>query len=310
MQDQAPTFATFWAGTRLSAYEASCLHSFAVRGYQTFLYSFDQIGNVPAGVTLLDAAAIADPGTVTRFLYEGKPNLSHYSDYFRYQMFRKTEHCWVDADLLLLKAWELPAARTLLAYERADSINGAVMRLDNTRPELEELVTAAEAIMDRNLQWGETGPRLVTKVFREPALLARAYPPHIFFPINHDDFWKMFLPEYAEECELACQSSTAVHLWNNIVDKLGVWKELAPPAGSFLTRHFEANGSLKFFRDQYPERVMRQMAQNWRFRQDGGDLGIAGLSRQILPSILRTARHHFGERLPGLKPSGRKTGSA
>ena len=43
-------FGTFWAGPRLSAFEAACLQSFAVRGHPVTLFSFESVENVPAGV--------------------------------------------------------------------------------------------------------------------------------------------------------------------------------------------------------------------------------------------------------------------
>ncbi len=292
MQEPPPSFATFWAGDEVSAFEASCLHSFVVRGYRTILYSYGTVRDVPAGVELLDAATIAPAESMHRFWYSGKPNLSHFSDYFRYLLFRRTEHIWIDADMLLLRTITIPLGRMLLARERDDSICGAIMRLDNTRPELARLVSATEAAMDHELRWGETGPRLITSVFGQPDLFQGSLEPKYFFPLTHDDCWKVFLPEYREECEQLCSSAFGVHLWNNIVDKLGVWKCMAPPAGSFLSCALERDGSLRFFRDTYPAPVIRQMVENWCMRLDGSDLGILNLSRQVLPSILRTARNY------------------
>ena len=304
MPEATPSFATFWAGKHLSAFEAACLSSFATRGYQTIVYSYDVIENIPARVTLLDASEIAPMTALDRFLCDGQPNLSHFSDYFRYLLFMKTEHTWIDADMLMLRAIDRPLGRTVLARERADSICGAILRLDNTDTRLSRLISETEAVMDRNLLWGETGPRLLTKVFGRDAVFRNAYAPELFFPISHDDFWKVFLPEYSDECDVLCKNAFTVHLWNNIVDRLGVWKALAPPSGSFLARHFEADGSLCFFRDAYPEKVMSQMVENWRLRKNGADLGIANLSRQLVPSVFRTARHYLGDaRLPSLGSS-------
>ena len=307
MQDQRLTFATFWSGEQLSAFECACLRSLAVRGYPVHLYSFDQIANVPAGIALRDAAEIAPPESVRRFLYAGKPNLSHYSDYFRYLLFRKTPHIWIDADMLLLRPLDIALKGTLLAREREDSICGAIMRLDNTRPELDRLIASTEAAMDRELKWGETGPGLITKIFGRSATFGDAFAPQFFFPITHDDFWKAFLPEYRGECEQLCAEAFGVHLWNNIVDRLGVWKMLAPPPGSFLANRFEQDGSLGFFAGTYPEKVMRAMVENWRLRQDGSALGIGNLSRQLLPSIGRTVRHRLGG--SSLLPRGKRSRS-
>jgi hypothetical protein len=295
MQHEALSFASFWAGGTLPAYEAACLRSFAVRGYKIALYSFEVIRNVPGGVTLKDASEIAPADSLQRFHYKGKPNLAHFSDYFRYLMFRETEYIWVDTDMLLLAPITVALERTLLARESSNSINNAIIRLDNKGPELGRMISETEALMDRDQHWGATGPRLLTKLFRDSPIMRNVFETRLFFPIPHDDFWKPFLPEFREECEAARTGAFTLHLWNNIVSRLGVWKSIAPPAGSFLHHRFEQDGSLGLFSDIYPEGVMRQMIENWRMRKDGGDLGIVNLSRQIVPSMFRTLRHYAGD---------------
>ncbi len=289
------SFATFWAGNRLSAFESACLRSFTVRGYPMTLYTFDRIENAPEGVALLDAAAIADPNTLHRFRYEGKANYAHFADYFRYLLFRETGHIWIDSDVLLMRPIDTVLQPRVLALETSNSINPGVMRLE-PGPKLDRVIEDTAACMDRELQWGETGPRLVSKAYGHASLLKEAFAPKYFFPVTHDEFWKVFLPEHREECERICSDAFAIHLWNNIVDRLGVWKMLAPPEGSFLYHRFEQDGSLHLFRDIYPEKVMRSMIANWRYRKDPGDLGIAGLSRQVIPSVFRTVRHYTGSR--------------
>ncbi len=292
-ESAAPTFASFWAGKRITGYEAACLNSFVTRGHSITLYSFDNIDNVPDGVVLEDAAGIVSSDGLDNFFYRGKPNVAHFSDYFRYVMFRKTAHIWIDTDMLLFRPIDLPFGRTVVARERANSINNAIMRLDSDRPELDKMITATEALMGHDIGWGDTGPRLMTRIFGQEQL-GDVLATNLFFPIPHDDFWKPLLPEYREECEALCADSYTLHLWNNLLDGLALWKDLAPPAGSFLAECFARDGSLRFFADSYPEKVMKQMVENWRMRKDGADLGIAGLSRQLVPSILRTARHHAG----------------
>ncbi|WP_131197027.1 hypothetical protein [Lichenihabitans psoromatis] len=184
----------------------------------------------------------------------------------------------------------------ILAKERADSICGAIMRLDKSNPKLGQLISATEAFMDHDLVWGATGPKLLSKVFGRSEVFGLAAETNVFFPIAHDDFWKVFLPEYRNECEAACANADTAHLWNNIVDRLGVWKKIAPPKGSYLSARFEADETLEFFTDTYPEAVMRQMIENWHMRKTGEDLGIRGLSRQIVPSAFRTARRYWPAR--------------
>lgn len=292
MAEQAPAFATFWHG-ELSPFESACIASYVVRGYDIRVYSYAPIANLPPGAEPADASAIVERSATERFIFGGKPNLSHFSDYFRYLLFKKTDRIWVDTDMLLVRAFDRPLPPTVLAREWQPTICGAIMRLGAADGHLDRLIAQTEAAMGRELLWGETGPRLLTKEFGRAALLNQAFGPERFYAIDHHDFWKVFLPEYADECERRTAESWGAHLWNNIVDVLGYWKSFAPPRGSFLYEKFAADGQLAWFRDVYPEDVMRKIARNFVLRKTGEDLGIKQLSTQLIPSVRRTVGHYW-----------------
>jgi hypothetical protein len=289
MADSAPEFATFWRGC-LSPLEAACLTSYARRGYRLVVFSYELL-DLPEGIEAADARDIAAVETSTRFIFNGRPNLSHFTDYFRYQLFSKTNFVWVDADMLLLRPIAPAFERDVIALERSDSVCGAIMRLA-PGARLTTLIEKTESKMDHDLLWGETGPKLLTSVFGIERVQANAFQPEIFFPIGDRDVWKILLPEYREECEVRAQKAIGLHLWNNIIDQIGYWKELAPPEGSFLRALFVADGSEKLFRDAYPVSIMRQNVENFRLRKSGEDLGIKQITRQILPSINRTWKYY------------------
>jgi hypothetical protein len=280
--------ASFWAGGNLPALDRACLASFANAGHAVTLYSFEKIAGMPANVTLADAREIVAKETLHAFIFEGRSNFSHFSDYFRYKLFATRGDAWVDTDLLLLRP--IPdAPGNLFAKETPTGICGAIMRIGADDPKLAELLRRTESLMHTELVWGATGPRLLNKVLGEKAILSQARPPSCFFPIHYDDFFKPLLPEDAEECEVLCQDAHTLHLWNNIIVRLGYWKEMAPPAGSFLWRKLHDAGLLSLFRDSYPEDVMQNMVANWKLRKSGGDIGVAKLMRQFVPSVVRTA---------------------
>ena len=288
-----PSFATFWAGKTISPYEAACITSFLVRGYSYTVYSFDSMDNLPEGVQLRDAREITEPANTERFLIKGRANLSHFSDLFRYQLFKHTEHVWVDTDMLLLRPLDLPSYDQVLAKEDASMLCGAIMRLDSHNPALDTLIAQTEALRDRDLVWGATGPRLLTAVFGKQTLMSTAFTPEHFFPVHYDESWKVFLPAWREACDQLCRNAYTTHLWNDRVVKLGVWKRFCPPAGSFLETQFRLDGSLHYFDDVYPESVMQNMVENWRFRCEGGDIGLGQWMRRAVPSARLTFRRRF-----------------
>jgi hypothetical protein len=280
--------ATFWAGGPLPALDRACLASFARNGHAVTLYSFDTLRNLPEGVVLADAGAIVAAETRDAFIFEGRPNLSHFSDYFRYRLFAATGAAWIDTDLLMLrKIAERPG--NLFAKETPNSICGAIMRIGRNDPQLADLLRRTEALMHTELVWGATGPRLLNQVLGAATVLQQADPEHSYFPIHYDDFYKPLLPSAAEECEALCDQAYTLHLWNNIVVRLGYWKEMAPPAGSFLWKQLHRLGLLHVFRDTYPAEIMENMVTNWLLRKSGGDIGVVKLVRQVVPSIVRTA---------------------
>ena len=288
-----PTFATFWGSETISAYEAACINSYVAHGYTFTVYSYEAVKNLPAGVINGDARDITDPANMMRFLIRGKPNLSHFSDLFRYELSRRTDHIWVDADMLMLRRINLPRWDMLLAKEDPTSVCGAIMRLERNHPKLDHLVNETLALRDRDLVWGATGPRLLTSLFGKQVIMQESYAPQYFFPIHFREAWKILLPQYRQECEKLCASAYTLHLWNDQMVRIGIWKRFAPPRGSFLAECFAATNGLDFFEDFYPLQVMEHMVSNWRFRCEGGEIGMGQWLRRGLPSVGVTVRRRL-----------------
>ena len=279
-------FATFWAGQHISAYEAACLASFIRRGAAMTVYSYGPIDNLPEGVVLRNAGEVVDERFVDGFKIKGKPSLSHFSDLFRYRLFQQSDTIWADSDMYLLRSIDMPLAANVLAREDADTLCGAIMRLDRDDPALDTLVSRTEAIAQRELIWGATGPKLLTAVFG-PGVIAAAHDPALFFPVHYDAFWKVFLPEYRDECEALCEGAYTLHLWNNIVTKVGVWKDVLPPEGSFLHALFTRDGMAPLFQGTFPADVMRIVIDNYRMRLSGNFADVSKLARLALPGLKR-----------------------
>ena len=284
-------FATFWQG-ELSPLEIACIRSFPRTGYPITVYSYCPISGLPDGVISANAEDIVPVEYLKRFIFDGKPNLSHFTDYFRYRLFQRTDSVWVDTDVLMIRDFTESLPATILARETQPVICGAFMRISRNDTHLDALVKATEALVDRELLWGQTGPLLLTKEFGKAALMRQAIAPERFYAIGFEDFWKVFLPEYAEECAAQTIGSWTIHLWNNIIDNLGFWKRLAPPEGSFLYEKLKEQSAIELFDAVYPEKIMQRIVDNFLFRKSGQDLGIKQLLTQIVPSARRTIRHY------------------
>ena len=215
-------------------YELACLRSFVLQGYEVAVYAYDETLNLPEGVHRREAREVLDIKYTNSFILNGRPSVAHFADFFRYAMLSKTSFIWIDSDLLMLRAFDRPLPDTILAKDHKGDILNGFIRIDFEDPRLGKLLETTRSLAGKELRrWGATGPLLVTEVFGRIST-QQTFGPDQIYPIRSDDFWKTFLPEHADECESCCSGAYTVHLWNNIISRLGVWKSFAPPVGSFL----------------------------------------------------------------------------
>ncbi|MBO0732803.1 MAG: hypothetical protein J2P49_00485 [Methylocapsa sp.] len=283
-------FGTLWFGP-VSAYEISCLDSFIKRGHQVYLYTYDEIKDLPLAAKQIDASEILDRSYLSRFIYDGKPSVTAFADYFRYLMFLKTDLCWIDADVFLLHDFDIGADGNFLLLDEERRICTAILRINGRSPQLKRIIAEAEALIDKDLPWGAM-QNCVAKAFRKEfaagdKLFKR---PEAFMPVHYKEYYKFLLPEYADECAQRCKGAKTVHLYNNILDRIGVYKNLLPPAGSYLNHLFTSHGHGSHFIGTYPASVMRSLIEGWRMRLSGECLGVKNVVKQIFPSLRRSIK--------------------
>jgi hypothetical protein len=281
----------FWARGSLSALDRACLSSFANRGYDVTLFSYDPISNLPQGIKPADASNIVPEAMVQRVIYNGRPDLAHFSDLFRYEMIKKADLIWIDVDLIMIDDFAIPDHSDVIVKEEQGGINGAILYLADKKI-MRAVSSAMETKLDKELRWGETGPAIILEVVSKYRLRPLLYQHTYFYPIEHYDIWKVFLPAHRDECASQCSGAVTLHLFNNILSTIGYWKDIAPPVGSYLHELLDRADLLRFFNDVYPERVISAGIENFRFRQSGKALGIKAVMREIIPSIGRTYRHY------------------
>lgn len=292
-----PRFGTFWHGSELTPYEAACLGSFANRGYGVDLFSFSPVDGLPDRVVNHDAREIIDDAALNGFIVEGRPNIAHFSDYFRYKLFLVSDRVWIDADMVCLRPIQRDLPGNLVVREQSDSLNNAIMRIRSDDPALPAVIRDVEGLIGRPIGWGDTGPKLLTRHFGQD-LLSIAEPPERFYPVHFTEFWKVFHPDFNDECQGFCRNAETLHLWNNLVVRAGIWKKFGPPKGSFLADAFEQAGCLSFFSELYPADVMVRLLENYLAR-DGADLGLKRIGRLLVSGMRNTRRR----RLDGDKTS-------
>jgi hypothetical protein len=266
LADNCCEFGSFWLGP-LNPFVYSCLASFPQAGASLRVFSYDPSLDLPAGVRLADARTICPDESLTRrFIANGKPSIATFADMFRYRMMRETGCCWVDTDMICLSK---PAFENdgFVFCRQADAVgtslvNNAVLRLPPTHPALAELEATAEAAIDVDQKWGAIGPFLLTPVLAKYNLTQHALDSRVCYPIEPEQFWKLFLPRYREWVANAARGATFVHLWSEAIawSRYDFWA--CPPLGSYLHEAFGRVGSLDRFRRVATEdEVLRLMAK-------------------------------------------------
>lgn len=259
-------FASFWHGD-LNPFAYACLASFAQAGASLAVFSYDSALDLPPGVRLADARTISpDESLIRRFLANGKPSVATFADMFRYRMIQETGSCWVDTDILCLSK---PAFDNdgFLFCRQADAVgtslvNNAVLRLPPSHPALIELIANAEAAIDVDQKWGAIGPFLLTPVLARHGLGRHALDSHACYPVEPEQFWKLFLPSYRHWVEAATRGATFVHLWSEAIAWSGYDFWTCPPAGSYLSEAFRRADALQRFRRvATEEEVLRLVAK-------------------------------------------------
>lgn len=259
-------FASFWHG-KLNPFAYACLSSFPQAGVSLRVFSYDPRLELPPGVRNEDARTICpDESLIHRFIANGKPSIATFADMFRYRMMRQTGCCWIDTDMLCLMR---PAFDNdgFVFCRQADAVgtslvNNAVLRLPPANSALTELIAAAEAAIDVDQRWGAIGPFLLTPVLAKHGLTHYALDSHVCYPIEPEQFWKLFLPGYREWTANAVRGASFVHLWSEAIAWSGYDFWTCPPLGSYLHEAFERIGALDRFRRVATEdEVLRLMAK-------------------------------------------------
>jgi len=284
-------FGTFWSGT-LTPYETSCLASFIKNGFEVVLYSYEEIGDLPSGVVKADASEIVDRSYLHRFITNGATSVALFSDYFRYLMFQKTNLCWTDTDIFMLQGFKLNPNDNFFVVEDGYNICNALLRMNSTSLELKEIIAKTESVLDKDVPWAAT-QSFIRKTYRKKFqdMTESLKQPEEFMPLHHGEYYKFVLPEFADECAHKCKNAKTVHLYNNILDRIGVCKYLLPPEGSYLHHLFTSLGHASHFWGVYPAPVMRTLVDGWRMRYSGECLGVKSIIKQAIPSLNRTTRN-------------------
>jgi len=255
-------FFSFWEGSELSLYEELCLASFLNRGFSINLYSYSPLRS-RSGLFSINANDI-----LPYPIFEKFNSLTSFSNHFRYVALHSKESgsTWVDLDVLCLSSnW--PADIFLAGLETKRRINNAVLRVPGESSLLRDLINFSKKPENPN-NFGETGPFLLTKLMEKNKGSLEPQPQEVFYPVKHWETNLLIDPNYYLVAKDRVTNSLAVHLYNELIIRAAIPKNMLPPKGSFLHEQFCLNIPkiedtpiltqewIKGWRQNYQERVL------------------------------------------------------
>jgi hypothetical protein len=153
---------------------------------------------------------------------------------FRYKLLVEKGGWWIDTDVVCL-AERIPVLSEFFARQDADLVACGTMYFEPHHPIMVQCLEQAMKL-GRNVKWGDTGPRLLTRMLQERGCLDRALPASVCYPIHYAQALDMLRPSRTAVLAPQIESSLFLHVWNSILVYRGVHKTCRPPKGSLLRK--------------------------------------------------------------------------
>ncbi|MFL0799529.1 MAG: hypothetical protein K6L80_03690 [Agarilytica sp.] len=230
-----PIIQTMWIGDRLSTIEALCASSFLYHGHEFHLYTYGNVDNVPAGVTIKDGNEIIPKNEI--FTTGKTQSFAPFADWFRWVLLYKLGGFWVDMDVVCIKPFvfdrntifglqgeqvcnaviSFPAGHELCKFmaDVCDKPN-TLLPYDSPKVRRRKILRRLINNSRSNIRWGETGgPEGFSSALVHFKLFHYAKPFTYFYPIHYSCWKSIFDSTLCNDTELFSETH-AIHLWNEV----------------------------------------------------------------------------------------------
>jgi hypothetical protein len=204
---------SLWIGGQLSPLEQLSITSFLAHGHNYHLYSYGEVGGLPKGAVLKNAAEILPKETI--FQYQQHPSYAGFSNFFRYRLLLRKGGWWVDTDVVCVKpfAFDAPYVFATEPSPRGDVAASAVIKA----PAGSEIMAfnwhvCLSCAEPARAAWGQFGPKLMARAIGKFGLGSYLRSAEVFCPLSYDEWEAVLSPG-----ELILGEKThAVHFWNEM----------------------------------------------------------------------------------------------
>lgn len=219
-----------WIGERLSAMEQCSILSFLAQGHEVHLYTYAPVAGIPAGTVLKDAAEIVGRDQI--FQYRDHQSYAGFANLFRYKLLHERGGIWTDLDVICLRRFDFRREHVFAGERQRRRWGLHVASCIIQAPAGSRIMRAAyedAAARDpTELQWGDTGPRLMHRLVHELGHQRDVEPARTFCPIDH---WRWRdalgggLMARARAALRIGAATYAVHLWSEMWRRAAVDKD-------------------------------------------------------------------------------------
>jgi len=211
------SFQTFWHGAKIPTHVALCMKSFILHGHKFHVFTYDENIALPKGVIVKDANDIINEREI--FFYKNPDgtnrSVAAFANLFRYELLLKMGGWWVDTDVVCLSD-QTPPGEVFLGWQDDVSVCNAIMKLPKRSLLSKELVRRTRVRGSENLQWGETGPQLLTDVVKKYGFSHLTYPPNFAYPVHWAEFKALVVESEYGKLKDCLAGRPFLHIWNEM----------------------------------------------------------------------------------------------
>lgn len=204
---------SLWVGNRLSVMEQMCLASFLDHGHPFHLYAYEPIEGLPDGTVVKDANEILPESSI--FMYTEYATYAGFSNFFRYKLLLERGGWWVDTDMVCIRTFNFVEPYVFSSERGGDGprVNVGAIKVPPGSGVMQYAWDACRESDPKQLQWGQTGPRLAAAAVEACSLQQYVRPPHVFCPIFFTDRPKLLDPQATWDFT---EETHAIHMWNEL----------------------------------------------------------------------------------------------
>jgi mannosyltransferase OCH1-like enzyme len=212
----------------LSNLEKMCLKSHINNNHSCVLWSYDTNIQYPNGIEIRDANTIIPRDKI--FAYKKPPfknNLAGFSDLFRYKVLYEYGGWWCDIDVLCLKKFDFSQDYVFATERKMNKTIGlapAVIKCPIKSNLIKSCLEDAEKRLsiNTNINWCEIAHKLLNKYIGEYNLQQYLVDYKIFCPVD----WFNIKPFFEKNYDIDTNISYGIHLWNTVVKRNGINKNI------------------------------------------------------------------------------------